>query len=113
MRTLLTTVCIVGCAWLAGLWLPFWSLSIIALLAAFLFRPGVGWAFCAGAVAGALLWGVLAWSADAANGHVLATRVGRLFGTGPSGMVVITAALGALLAGLAALLGDRIRRAMS
>lgn len=113
MRKVSTAVVIVLAAWLAGLWLPYWSLSAVAMLAGFVLRPGATGAFLAGAVAGAVLWGSMAWSADAANAHVLATRVGGLFGTGPAGMVAITAVLGAVLAGLGALLGDRIRRSVS
>jgi hypothetical protein len=113
MRSLLTCVATVLMAWLVGLWLPYWSLTAMALLAGFFWHPGAGRSFLAGAVAGALLWGMLAWTADAANAHVLSTRMGRLFGMGPGGMVAITAALGALLSGLGALLGDRIRRAIS
>ncbi|MDX9750533.1 MAG: hypothetical protein RBT71_05585 [Flavobacteriales bacterium] len=113
MKTLLTAVVIALAGWLAGLWLPYWSLSAVAMLAGFLLWPGTARAGLAGAVAGALLWGLLAWCADAANAHVLATRVGRLFGTGPGGLVAITAVLGAVLAGLGAVLGDRIRRSVS
>lgn len=113
MRKVLTAASIVIAAWLAGLWLPYWSLSAVALLAGFLFRPGAGGAFLAGVVAGAVLWGSMAWSSDMANSHVLATRVGGLFGTGPFGMVMITTVVGAVLAGLGALLGDRMRRAVS
>lgn len=110
MRAFITCIAIMAGAWLAGLWLPYWSLSVVAMLCGILIKPG-GWrAFLAGAIAGALLWGGLAWSADAANAQVLSTRVGGLFGTSPGGMVAITVSVGALLAGLGALLGDRIRR---
>lgn len=112
MRTLLTLLLIIALAWLLGLWLPFWSLSIAAALIGFLAEPG-GWrALFAGAIAGALLWGGTAWYIDQANASILAMRVGGLFGTGATGMVLITATLGALLAGLAALLGDRVRNAL-
>lgn len=110
MRALLTCVAIIAGAWLVGLVLPFWSLTVVAAACGLLIKPG-GWlAFLAGAIAGALLWGGLAWSADAANAHILSTRVAGLFGTSSGGMVGITAVIGALLAGLGALLGDRIRR---
>jgi hypothetical protein len=93
-----------------GLWLPYWSLSLVAVLCGILLKPGAWRALAAGIVAGAVLWGGLAWQADAVNDHILATRVGGIFGTSATGMVIITAAVGALLAGLGALLGDRLRR---
>lgn len=111
MRSIaLTCGLIIAGAWLLGLWLPYWSLSLVAMLCGLVIRPGSWRAFLAGVLAGALLWGGLAWSADAANAHVLSTRMGGLFGTTAGGMVAITAAVGALLAGLGAWLGDRIRR---
>jgi hypothetical protein len=113
MRFLLTILLSVLLAWALGLWLPYWSLSLAALIVGFLVRPG-GWkAFLAGLLAGTLLWGALAYSADAANTQILATRVGALFGTSAAGMVGITTVLGALLAGMGTLLGDRIRNAVS
>ncbi|MEX1132556.1 MAG: hypothetical protein WEC15_04970 [Flavobacteriales bacterium] len=99
--------------WAMGLWLPFWSLSLSAMLVGFILHPG-GWkAFVAGLLAGLLLWGGLAYTADAANGQLLSTRVGRIFGTEAGSMVLITAVLGGLLAGLGTLLGDRVRNAVS
>lgn len=107
------TIALTGCvAWALGQWLPYWSLSLAAMLVGFMVRPG-GWkGFVAGLLAGLLLWGGMALSADLANDHILATRVGRFFSVNAMGMVAITAALGGLLAGLGVLLGDRIRRAV-
>jgi len=113
MRFFLAFLLTLLLAWSLGLWLPYWSLSLAAMLIGFLVHPSAWKALFAGLLAGALLWGGLAYSADAANTHILATRVGALFGTSAAGMVGITAAFGALLAGLGALLGDRIRNAVS
>ncbi len=100
-------------AWALGLFLPFWSLSLSAMVIGFLVHPG-GWkALLAGLLAGALLWGGLAWRIDVSNAHILSGRLEELFGVGVIGMAWITAALGALLAGLGLLLGDRIRHAVS
>ncbi len=113
MRFLLTILITAAFGWAMGLWLPFWSLSLAAMLVGFLLRPG-GWkAFLAGFLAGALLWGGLAYSADVANDQLLSTRVARIFGTEAGTMLAVTTLLGGLLAGLAALLGDRVRNAVS
>jgi hypothetical protein len=112
MRTLSTLITTAVLAWALGLWLPFWSLSIAAALVGFLLQPG-GWrSLLAGVLAGAALWGGLAYVQDSANQGILASRIGGLFGTDAPGMVLITAALGALLAGLGCLLGDRVRHAL-
>lgn len=113
MRFLLTILVTAAFGWAMGLWLPFWSLSLSAMLVGFILHPG-GWkAFVAGLLAGLLLWGGLAYSADVANGQLLSARVGRIFGTEAGTMVLVTAVLGGLLAGLGTLLGDRVRNAVS
>jgi hypothetical protein len=109
MRTLLVIVCLMLAGWLLGLWLPFWSLTLAAVLVGWAWPLAKGRSFLAGFIAGALLWGGLAGWADAANGHLLASRVGPLFGTGAWGMVGLTALLGGVLAGLGCLLGAMIR----
>ena len=109
MKFLITALLTALFGWLLGLWLPFWSLAIGAVLAGFLVRPG-GWrAFVAGFIAGVVLWGGFAAWIDAANAHLLSARIGQLFGTGSMGMVLITALLGGLLAGLGCTLGHRLR----
>lgn len=113
MRFLLSLVSTIALAWILGLWLPYWSLSLAAMAIGFLLQPGAWKALLAGVLAGALLWGGMAYAADVSNGHILATRVGAVLGTSASGMLLITTALGALLAGLGVLLGDRLRSAVS
>lgn len=113
MKFLATLILTAGLAWLLGLWLPYWSLSLAAMLVGFLIHPGELKALLAGLVAGALLWGGLAFVADVDNGHILSTRVASIFGTSSVIMVVITATLGALLSGLGTWLGDRIRQGMN
>jgi hypothetical protein len=113
MRFLAALALTVLLSWLLGLWLPFWSLSLAALVVGFITRPSGRWAFMAGLLAGALLWGGLAWWADAANGQILSTRVGAIFSTDGGTMVLITALVGGILGGLGVLVGDRIRHAVS
>lgn len=98
--------------WLTGLVLPFWSLSVSALIIGFLVNPAGNRALPAGLLAGALLWGGLAWRLDAANEGILSTRIAALFQLGTDGILLITACIGALLAGLGLLVGDRARTAV-
>lgn len=113
MRFILAVMVCMLAAWILGLWLPYWSLSLAALLVGFLLRPGNWSAFLAGLLGGMLLWGGLAYMADAANGHILATRVGKLLGTHAMGLVTVTALLGGVLAALGMLVGSRVREAVS
>ena len=106
MRMLFTLFATLALAALLGLWLPFWSLALSAAIVGYAVHPG-GWSsFLAGLLAGALLWGGLAFWADSANAGILSARVGALFNTSGMGMVGITAALGGVLAGLGAALGN-------
>jgi hypothetical protein len=113
MRFLAALALTVLLSWALGLWLPFWSLSLAALIVGFITRPSGWWAFLAGLLAGALLWGGMAWWADAANDQILSTRVGLLFGADGSAMLLLTALVGGMLGGLGVLVGDRIRHAVS
>lgn len=109
MRMFLSFLATLALAALLGLWLPFWSLALSAAIVGYAVHPG-GWSsFLAGLLAGALLWGGLAVWADSANAGILSSRVGGLFNTSGMGMLGITAALGGVLAGLGAALGDRLR----
>lgn len=111
MRTLAAILLTAALGWFLGLWLPFWSLSVAGAAVGFGQRAS-GWrAFTLGCIGGGLLWGGLALMADAANDHVLGTRVGGLFGLGAPAMVGLTALLGAVLAGTGAALGARLRSA--
>jgi hypothetical protein len=109
MRMFITLIATLVLAGITGLWLPFWSLALAAMLVGFVVHPGAWSAF----LAGVLLWGGLAYGADVANTGILSARVGALFGTTGMGMVLITAAMGGLLAGLGAALGDRLHKAFN
>lgn len=96
-----------------GTFLPFWSLSLAGFMVGAILRPGPWRGFAAGSLGGLLLWGGLALWADQANAGILSARIGTLFGTSGTGLVLITALLGAMLAGLACALGDRLRKALN
>jgi hypothetical protein len=96
------------------LFLPWWSMAVVALLlAAWLGRTG-GHSFLAG------FGGVaLGWLALAAYYHLhadgrLSSRVAELLPLGGNGwaLVVVTAVLGGLVGGLAALSGFWLRQAL-
>jgi hypothetical protein len=113
MRSALTVALTALLGYALGSFLPFWSLALAGIAVGGVVAPG-GWrALGAGALAGVLLWGGLAYGADVANTGILSARVGALFGTTGMGMVLITAAMGGLLAGLGAALGDRLHKAFN
>lgn len=97
----------------AGLFtvLPWWSFAICAFIVAVAVHQKAWKAFLAGFIALALLWGSLAAYKDFNNDHILSTKIAALLSLGnPTLLLVVTALVGGLVAGFAALSGSYLRR---
>ena len=106
--TLLTAVL----SFIGGIYIPvWWSFAIAALLVAFLIHQKGGKAFFAGFLSLFILWGALAFWIDMKNEGVLSARIATLLPLGGSkwALILITAFIGALVAGFAALSGSYLR----
>lgn len=92
----------------AGLYLPWWSLAVTSFLIALLIHQRAGKAFLSGFIGLFLLWGLLAWWIDMKNQGLLSVKVAKLLPLGGSSMllILVTAFIGALVAGFAALSGS-------
>jgi len=92
----------------AGLYLDWWSIAPAAFIISLCIRQTPGKAFLTGFLALFLLWGGLAWTIDSRNESVLSHRIAQLLGLGGSSfvMILLTALIGALVAGLASLAGS-------
>ena len=111
MKFLATTILIVLLSFIAGLYLPWWSIAIIAFLVSLLVPQSIGKSFLAGFLGIFLLWGLLAMWIDIKNESVLSNKIAQLFPIGGSSIVLIliTAFVGALVAGFAAMSGSSLR----
>jgi hypothetical protein len=112
MRFTLATLLTATFSFIAGWYLPWWSIAIVAFLVALLIRQKVGWASLAAFTAIALLWGGLATLIHLRNNGVLTQKMAHLFplnGNSVS-LIVITALVGALVAGFAAMSGSALRQ---
>jgi len=91
--------------------LPWWSFAVCAFIVALAIHQK-GWkAFLAAFLALALLWGVLALYYDLRNEHLLSSKIAALLSVGSSVVLVImTALVGGLVAGFAALTGSYLRK---
>ena len=100
-------------AFVAGLYLPWWSPVLVAFAVGLIVHQQAGKAFLAGFMALFLLWGCIAWWIDSRNESILSSRIAGLLGLGNSSMllVLITALTGGLLAGFAAMSGSYLRSA--
>ena len=73
---------------------------------------GSGKAFLSGFLGIFILWLVLAWWIDIKNQHVLSNKVAEIFPLGGSSflLILVTALIGGLVGGLAAMSGSYLRR---
>jgi len=96
----------------ACLYLPWWTIAPVAFLVAALIPQKPGKSFLTGFIALFLLWGSLTWYISSNNDHILAHKVSVLIIKENSAamLVGITALIGALVAGFAALAGSYLRK---
>jgi hypothetical protein len=111
MRFLLATLLTASLSFIAGLYIPWWSIAIVAFLVALLIKQRFGVAFLSGFLGIFLLWGVLTFWIDAANNHILSHKIAQLFPLGGSSflLILVTAFVGALVGGFAAISGSSLR----
>lgn len=99
-------------SFIAGLYLPWWSLAIVAFVTALLIPQSLFKSFLSGFVAIFLLWSLLAWWVDAQNESLLSRKIAQLIPLGGSSLllILVSALVGALVGGFAALTGSSFRR---
>lgn len=97
---------------LSGLYMPWWAFAFAAALVTVLIPLRPGWAFVAGFIALFLLWGAMAFAQDNANAGILSSKVASILPLGGSSMllILVTALIGALIGGAAALTGSLLKK---
>jgi len=113
MRFLLSTLLTATLSFIAGLYLPWWSLAPVAFLVALLIKQNIGRAYLAAFTAIFILWGGLASLIHVRNQGVLSQRVAHIFPLNGNTfyLILVTAIVGALVAGFAAMSGSSLRPA--
>lgn len=98
-------------SFISGLYLPWWGIAITAFLVAAIIHQQAGRAFLSGFIALFLLWGGLAWWIDMQNQHILSKRIAAVLplGGSPMALILVTAFIGALVAGMGAMSGSYLR----
>jgi hypothetical protein len=112
MKFFISLILTILLSFAACLFLPWWSIAIAAFLVAALMPQKPGKAFITGFTALFLLWGGLSFWISNNNNHVLAHKVSQLIlkMDNPIMLVLATALIGAVVAGLAALAGSYLRK---
>ncbi|RYZ23227.1 MAG: hypothetical protein EOO16_05725 [Chitinophagaceae bacterium] len=110
MRFLLSILLIVFFAFIAGRYLPWWSIAIVAFLVGVAIPQRLLRNFLSGFIAIFLLWAGLALWLDIGNEHLLSRKVAELLKL-PSSflLVLVTALVGGLVGGFASLSGGSLR----
>ena len=100
-------------AFAGNLWLPWWSIAIAAFIAALMLVQSPVKAFFSGFAGLFLLWGGLAWWIDLQNKSILSHKIALILplSGNPFLLVLVTAFVGGLVAGFAALSGSLLRLA--
>jgi hypothetical protein len=114
MRFLLSILLTTAFAFIAGLFLPWWSIAIVAFLVALLVQQRIGAGFFSGFLGVFLLWSLLAFWIDMKNESILSHKVAQLFHLGESSilLILVTALVGALVGGFAAMAGSSLSPAV-
>lgn len=111
MRSLLAILLTASLAFIAGLFLPWWSIALAAFLVALLIQQAIGAGFLSGFLGIFLLWGLLSFWIDLKNESILSHKVAQVFPLGGSSLllILVTALVGALVGGFAAMAGSSLR----
>ncbi len=96
----------------ACLYLPWWVIAITAFTVSVAIPQKPLWAFVSGFVALFFLWGIMTFFINVNNQYLLAHRMSVLIFKfdSPFFLVLFTALLGALIAGMGALSGSLLRK---
>lgn len=111
MRFLLAILLTAALSFLAGLFLPWWSIAVIAFLVALLIPQNIGPAFLAGLLGVFVLWIFIASWIDIKNNSILSHKIAELMKIGGSSvlLILITGLIGGLVGGFSAMAGSSLR----
>jgi hypothetical protein len=112
MKIIVSVTLIALCAFVMGIYMPWWSIAIAAFLVPTIIDLKPVWAFLSGFVALFLFWGIMSWIISSNNQQVFAHKISRLIlsSDNPTLLIFVTALLGALVAGFASLSGSLLRK---
>ena len=111
MRFILSVLLTAFLSFIAGLFLPWWSIALVAFLVSLLLVQSLGRSFLAGFTGIFLLWAALALWIDTQNESLLSQKIAQVFPLGGSSvlLILVTALVGALVGGFAAMTGSALR----
>jgi len=115
MKFLASTTSIALLAFSLGLFLPWWSVAIAAFIVP-IFIPLTPWKdFLSGFLALFFFWGIMTYIISFRNGFLFTHKISLLIlkADNPTILIILTAFIGALVAGFASLSGSLTKRAFT
>jgi hypothetical protein len=99
-------------SFIVGLKFEWWTIALVAFLVALLVQQSAGKAYLAAFSAIFLLWGALALWINIQNQSMLSVKIAKVLplGGSPAVLILITALIGALVAGFGAMSGSYLRQ---
>jgi hypothetical protein len=94
-----------------GLYLPWWSIALVAFIVTALIHQRPLRAFISGFIALFLLWAIVAMIVDISNQHILSQKIASVLPLGGSYilLILVTGFIGGLVAAFGALSGSYLR----
>ena len=100
-------LCFVG-----GLWFPWWEIAVASFIVSMII-PQQRWdSFLSGSLGVFFLWGILSWWIDFKNNSILSQKIAQVLplGGSPYLLILVTALIGGIVGGFAALTASYIRK---
>ena len=112
MKFIVSVLLIAFLSYVLSLFLPWWVIAIAAFVVSAFIPQKSFISFLSGFIALFLLWGIMSWMISTDNHDLLAHRVSMLIikQDNPVLLILMTALIGAVVAGFAALAGSFIHR---
>lgn len=112
MKFILAVISMMTLSFACGLYLPWWTIAPVCFMVAVVISQRRGIAFLSGFLAIFLLWGGMSLYITIMNEHILAHRMSILIlkKDNPILLVLLTAGVGGIVGGFAALSGALVRK---
>ena len=111
MKFLISTLIIAILSIMLQVYFPWWCVAIAAGVVAIVARMKPWQAFLSGFLGIGLVWLTHAWMLDAGNNSLLSGKIAQILPIGSTmGLLLLTAAVGALVGGFSALTGSLLRK---
>ena len=111
MKFTVSTILTALLGFAGGLFFPWWFIAVASFTVAVFIHQRPFAAFAAGFLGISLLWGIHAFIIDTQNHSILSAKVAQILPVGsPINLILITATIGGLVSGFAALTGSYTRK---